>query len=102
MGRAKCAVVCHTLSGLWLKCDVLFPLEVAKFKFFMEGKRKGGGKKERYIQGHFLKKFLIYNAQLADELSSMTRVHSKPHFFSRLGVPWLQIKQSSALSLIQG
>lgn len=62
MGRAKCTVVCHTLSGFWLKCGVLFPLEVANFKFFMEGKRKRGGKKERSIQGIFLLFFQLQSS----------------------------------------
>lgn len=58
--------------------------------------------KERHIQGHFFLNFPTYNPQLADELLIVTCAHSRPRFCSRLGVSWLQIKQSSALSLIQG
>lgn len=59
-------------------------------------------KRDIYKDIFFFLNFPTYNPQLADELLTVTCAHSRPHFCSRLGVSWLQIKQSSALSLIQG
>lgn len=59
--------------------------------------------KETYIQGQvFFFNFPLYSPQLADELPSVTCACSRPYFCSKFRVTWQQMKQSSALSLIQG
>lgn len=88
----------RSLVGVWYAISI----GSCQFQDLYGRKEKKRWQKKRDIQGIFKFFFSIYNPQFADELSSVTCAHSRLHFCSRLGLTWLQIKQSSALSLIQG